>query len=324
MSSTKLPPLFSKEQIAAIKEINIVDYLHSLGFKETHTAEQKRDYFFDLTNSGKKSGDVHVNNKKNVYYSFSDDNGGDIIKLVQQLQNVSFIDAVKLLSENNITPLIENQQPSNSKQEIKQTKDIVALTQAAKINILTNYALTRHINKETLLKSDVQFLSQDVISNKELKTFFFIGLKNDSNGYSVRNKGMKGMRGNTDITTISKSNDKPYIIVEGLFEYLSVLESTKQYDLNFIILNSTVNARKASDKINTIDGSFLLLLNNDAAGKKAADQILSTNNTKQIENGNFQLANDLNAAIQSESGKALINDIVSNFQKKILPFLIHL
>ena len=61
---------FSDHELTHAKEVNIVSFLHDLGFKETHTANNKKDYFFDLTNSGKKTGETHVDNYKNIFFSF--------------------------------------------------------------------------------------------------------------------------------------------------------------------------------------------------------------------------------------------------------------
>lgn len=306
---------FSPDQLATVKNISILDYLYSLGYKETHTANNKKDYFFDLSESGKKTGDTHVDTRKNLFFSFSEEKGGDIIQLVQLLHKYSFVEAVKALSGHSPTPLI-NTRSTAAPKPIRTAGQVNQLTELSKIQILTQYANSRGISTDTLRRSEVLFLSETVATGNEKKSFFFLGLKNDKGGFAIRNKALKGMRGNTDITTITKGADSPYIVVEGMFEYLTVLEATKQFDLNFIVLNSTVNAQGAIYKINSLYADFIMMLNNDDSGRRATDMILAATDHRKVHNVNFEYSDDLNTAIQSEGGLLFIKNLLAGYSIK--------
>ena len=304
---------YSQDELDRLKSISIVDYLHSLGYKETHTANQKKDYFFDLTNSGKQTGETHVSVPKNSFYDFGVERGGDIIQLVRKLHNLSFVDAVKHIQEDKkissfsildqpYQTTTHNNQQDNS---YKNSADIITLTNAAKIANLKSYAKERHISEEILYLSKVEYLLQD--------KYYFLGLKNDSNGYSVRNKAIKGVRGVPNISTITYDPGSPYIVVEGMFEYLSILEMTKQNDLNFIILNSTTFADQAADKINSIDNPILLILNGDNAGKKATQKIIDSCPSKNIKTIELTQASDINASY-GNGWSILANQIIAFLQ----------
>ena len=309
-----------RERAQKVKDLSIVDYLHTIGYKETHVNGRKKEhYYFDLTNSNKKTGETHVDSDLNKFFVFDGTRSrGDIIDLVQMLDNCNYVEAVNKLSGSSasISTVKTSSVKKTASAETKDTSNVTTLSDDSKISVLVDYAKRRYISTDTIKRSEILFLSQEIVKDNETKHFFFLGLKNDSQGYSIRNKAMKGMRGTMDITTIEKQPGQPFVVVEGMFEYLSILEATKNFDLNFIILNSTVNAQKAAEKINTHsvttgNPDALILLNNDKPGQDAAKEILAGCTTKNLVNDFPKRGEDLNFTLKLDEGIAEISGLIN-------------
>ena len=78
------------------------------------------------------------------------------------------------------------------------------------------------------------------------RQYFAIGLKNDSGGWELRNEYYKNSSSPKDITHIKNGNEK-LIVTEGMFDLLSILDSTKnlESEYDFLVLNSTAFLKKA-------------------------------------------------------------------------------
>jgi Toprim-like len=262
----------TQAQINALKDISIHDYLLQRGYKPTH--HSGNSYFFDLTNSGKKTGETSVMINTNRFHDFSEGKGGDIIQLVQILEKVEFLKAVQILNGSIIQEIAPKINFEKFKKSPAKKVSFSFLNDLDKTDLLFNYANKRGINDETITKSQVSFIED------KLTKHFYIGLKNNNGGYSVRNPHIKGVRGDNAITTITHDPNGNYIVLEGMFEYLSILEVTQNYNQNFLILNSTSFAETALNFIEQNPKNiFHILTNNDAAGLKTSERLATAPNT---------------------------------------------
>ena len=259
-------------QISALKDISIHDYLLQKGYKPTHRSGNS--IFFDLTNSGKKTGETSVMLNSNRFHDFSEGKGGDIIQLIQILEKVDFLKAVQLLNGSIVQEISPKTNFEKFKQSPKKKISFSFLNDLDKTDLLFNYANKRGISDQTITNSAICLIEEN-----ETKQFF-IGLKNDNGGYSVRNKHIKGVRGDNAMTTITNNPNGNYIVLEGMFEYLSILEVTQNFDQNFLILNSTSFAETAFNFIEEHPKNiFHLITNNDAAGLKTSERLSTAPNT---------------------------------------------
>lgn len=292
-------------QISALKDISIYDYLLQRGFKPTHRSGNS--YFFDLSNSDKKTGETSVLTNTNRFHDFSGGIGGDIIQLVQHLDNVDFRKAVELLSSNTITQNLPTRKFDSVTKEVKKEFSFKAIDNWNKIDTLLSYAKSRGIDDFTIQNSNIQFIEDT--ENK----YFYLALKNDENGFSVRNMHLKGVRGENNLTTIIHNPKGDFVVVEGMFEYLSILQITGNFNQNFVVLNSTSFADPALNFIkNNPENQFHIILNNDAAGIKAAETLAKASNTL-FYNELIPAKSDLNQELLN-NGLTAIKQNVSLFE----------
>lgn len=264
--------LFTKDHINQLKDISIIDYLLNRGYKLTHRSGN--DVFFDLTNSNKKTGETSVMKNTNRFRNHSEGIGGDIIQLVQHLDNVDFRQAVEILSGTKIAKELPAYSKIISENYDKKKFSYNELRDDNKIKILNDYANSRGIDDHTMFFSRIERIKDNE------NDLFYLALRNESNGFSVRNKHIKGVRGDNNLTYIIHNPKEDFVVVEGMFEYLSILKATQNFLQNFIVLNSTsfIDAALKFIKDNP-NNDFHILLNNDKAGLKASEKLSKLNNT---------------------------------------------
>ena len=89
--------MYTKSDIQLVRtSINIIDFLEQRGqtFKQTGTSHVG---LCPIHNE--KSGSFHVRTDSNTFHCFGCGAGGDIISLVQQMENLSFTGAIQMLAE---------------------------------------------------------------------------------------------------------------------------------------------------------------------------------------------------------------------------------
>lgn len=84
--------------IETVKKVSITAYLQSKGVLPAHKLQSGRNqYAYCSPLSGERTPSFFVNDVANVFYDYSTQQKGDVIRLVQQLEKVSFLEAVKRL-----------------------------------------------------------------------------------------------------------------------------------------------------------------------------------------------------------------------------------
>ncbi len=209
-----------------------------------------------------------VSKKLNRWYDHGAGKGGNVIDLVCLIANCSVSEALKQIAGDRTSFFFQQQlvfkKEEGNGHKITLTK-VTPLTHPA----LKGYLKSRGIEPGTALKyiREVHYRFKD-------KRYFGIGLKNDSGGWELRNKYFKNSSSPKDITHIKNSSTR-LIVIEGMFDLLSILELNEKLESehDFLVLNSTAFVQKA---MRIIEGytSTLLYLDNDLNGKQTAQNLI--------------------------------------------------
>ncbi len=209
-----------------------------------------------------------VSKKLNRWYDHGEGKGGNVIDLVCLINKCPVSETLEFLSTGQ-TSFSFQQQPIFENVEKKECKITITQIKPLTHPALKGYLKSRNIETRTALKfiREVHYRSGD-------KTYFAIGLKNDSGGWELRNKYFKNSSSPKDMTHIKNSSTR-LIVIEGMFDLLSILECNEKLESehDFLVLNSTAFVQKA---MRIIEGytSTLLYLDNDLNGKQTTQNLI--------------------------------------------------
>jgi hypothetical protein len=259
----------NSKEITIAKTLNIYDILASYGSHPTRRTGNRLVYLSPFTNE--KTPSFMVDIRKNLFYDFSSNNGGDSINLIMLLDGVSFIDAVNKankLDTNSFNDFNFDLKPieKESKLEITEIKEIQNTR-------LINYLSYRRIDLEL-----ARMWVKEVHYSIREKMYYALGFKNDSGGYELRNSlSFKGKTKNgitSVIGTNSNLSNKGIAIFEGFFDFLSALTYYKvqRPNLTAYVLNSLVNLDVIFPQLSNANKVYSFL-DNDKAGIAAFNDI---------------------------------------------------
>jgi len=130
--------------------------------------------------------------------------------------------------------------------------------------------------------------TKEVYYQREGKTYFWVGMKNESGGYEVRNKYFKTCLGNKDITIINpqKKSAEDVLVFEGFMDFLSyVVHEGGNYreDKHVILLNSVSLLDRAFKALKKLQATYIhCFLDNDTSGKKTLQRFQETYGNKRV------------------------------------------
>ena len=259
--------------IETAKQINLADYLHSLGYSPVK--QQGINLWYKSPLREETEASFKVNTERNLWYDFGAGKGGNIIALAQELYAS---DSLPYLLER-IKEQAQNVRPASfsfgkqplSKPSFRQL-EVVPLSSPA----LYAYLRQRGINTELAKREcrEVRYLTGET-------PYYAIGFPNRSGGYEIRNKHFKGCIAPKDITHIRQSEPKEACyIFEGFMDYLSFLtlrlercpDRPELDGQDYIVLNSTSNLSKAIRPLGGY-GCIHCFLDNDKAGMEAVQEL---------------------------------------------------
>jgi len=206
---------------AEANQIDIVDYLGSLGYQPAKIKNQ--DYWYLSPLRKEKKPSFKVNRKFNVWFDFGTGNGGNLTDLGILYNNCN-VKELLLKIETTFSFHLQKatvQQPSAKSQNPQKALEPLIKVIAAKPlshPLLCSYLDRRKIPLEIANKycRQVDFEMYD-------KKYFAIGFENNSGGYELRNEYFKGSSSPKDVTEISFSGAKRIAVFEGFFSFLSYL-----------------------------------------------------------------------------------------------------
>ncbi len=234
--------------------------LAKLGHFPTRSTEKEAWFLSPFRSETQAS--FKVSKKLNRWYDHGAGKGGNVIDLICLIHKSSVKEALNWLEKGQISFSFQQRPIFKEEQQHKiRIKEIKSLTHFA----LKEYLKSRNISIPTANK-----LIKEVHYDFKGKSYFAIGLQNESGGWELRNKYYKNSCSPKDITHIKNGNEM-LIVTEGMFDLLSLLEIAKNLDteFDFLVLNSTAFVEKAVEIIERYT-RVDLYLDNDENGKRTA------------------------------------------------------
>jgi hypothetical protein len=236
-------------KIQEIKEVQITDYLQKLGLEPVKSKGNELVYYSPKTNE--KTPSFFVNPSKNVFFDYSSNESGDVIRLCQYLQGLDFHSACKYLEE--LSNVASTEFPKNSfsfcrNEKISEPNTITINTvKPLQSNSLIAYSESRKIPFHISYK----YLSEVHYTNKG-KSYYSLGFRNDKGGFELRNQYFKGCTAPKGITTIEVPESKDVYLFEGFFDFLSALAffGTSKPSNTVLVLNSLSQLSQAKERLN--------------------------------------------------------------------------
>ena len=258
--------------------------LATLGHFPTKTSDKEAWFLSPFRSETQAS--FKVSKKLNRWYDHGAGKGGNVIDLICLINKFSVSEALKFIVQDQ-TFFSFQQQP------VIKTKRDKGL-QILHTRSLRNCSLLKYLAERRISIAIASMYCYEVHYLHKGRRYFAIGLKNDSGGWELRNKYYKNSSSPKDISHI-KNGHKKLIITEGMFDLLSILDSTKnlESEYDFLVLNSTAFLKKA---INVIDGynHIDLYLDNDSTGKETTQKFIKFSNKCKDISGQYLGFKDIN------------------------------
>ena len=267
------------------RKIPIEKALEFLGHLPTRNSEKEAWFLSPLRSETQAS--FKVSKKLNCWYDHGLGIGGNIIDLICKLSKVSVSQALEILAQlKTVNYDLSKQQRSNLKESGIEIKDV---------KFIQHPALLQYLTKRKISLTIANTFCREVHYTVGNTYCFSIGLKNNSEGWELRNKYFKSSSSPKDLTWI-KNESQNLMVMEGMFDLLSLITiyPNLKREADFLILNSITFADKALTYFDNYE--FIeLYLDRDEAGRKTTDFFLNST-SKCIDKSKFYSdEKDLNA-----------------------------
>ena len=279
------------------RNICIVQALAKLGHFPKRESEKEAWFLSPIRQETQAS--FKVDKTLNRWYDHGVGKGGNCIDLVCLTCSCSVKEALKILQNNNCSFSFQQQPILESKKAGITINKIKPITHPALIKYLLSRKIPLKIAR--LYCKEIRYIFKD-------KTYFAVGLKNQTEGWELRNKYYKNSISPKDITHI-KNKDKlknksiRLILTEGMFDLLSILtyypELRNDKTIDFLVLNSTTFADKAMELLNDYD-TIELYLDNDKTGKRITQKFLEFSKNCTDKSGLYRNNKDINEWLVSK------------------------
>ena len=285
-------------------EISISAFLESLGFKKLKGHRSGKEFFFENPLRTEDDASFSVNIEKNAWYDFGLGEGGKLIDLIKNRERTDVKGALNWLRH-------------NLNLDIKQTENLVVEKKYEappprfrfrKSTKIFSYALKDYLEERKIKFEMAEPYVQEIRfwDDDKKKEYFSLGMKNNSGGYSLRNKLGKVVLTPNDLKYIPTNSKTDTILVfEGMFDFLSYLMIKKTAVLpdDVIILNTLAYAKKAAlhiEKLEHIDKIVSFLDNpkkekelSVKAMKTALDSLHESKDTMYVGNYTYKAYSDI-------------------------------
>lgn len=235
------------------------DILYSLGHFPNKENEKEAWYLTPFGTETQPS--FKLDKRKNRWFLFSEFVGGNNVDFIKKYFNYSVNEVLSWASEQNFSSFHHQVdiQPSNYK--------------ITEISDIQNWNLKKYLNGRGLSKKVFPYI-REVKFTINSKKLYGIGFQNLSEGWELRNSFYKGSIFKKDISII-KNESETVVVFEGFFDALSYIELQESLHEDILILNSISMLNKAKGYLKNYS-EILLFLDNDPAGKKTNDDLISS------------------------------------------------
>jgi len=273
--------------IADVKEMDIVDYLSTLGHEPAKI--RTSDFWYHSPLREENTPSFKVNRRLNRWYDHGLGKGGNLIDFAilyhgctvgEFLQNLG--GHLSLQKPGVSRPVLEAEQDDN---HIKVLGDFY----------LSSYALLRYLEQRRIPVDIADKYCREVRYELNGKTYYGIGFKNDLGGYEIRNPYFKTSSSPKGITTFD-NGAKDVVVFEGFTDFLSfksIHQNEPENRFDFAVLNSVSFFEKARPFMEQHD-MIRLYLDRDATGQNYSRYAISLNEKYKDESSLYQNHKDLN------------------------------
>tara|TARA_R110002033_G_scaffold145783_1_gene183388 strand:+ start:2304 stop:3152 length:849 start_codon:yes stop_codon:yes gene_type:complete len=265
------------------RNFSVVKTLGKLGHFPKKTTEKEAWFLSPFRSETQAS--FKVSKIKNRWYDHGEGVGGNVIDLVRKILKCSIKETLGFLNDG-ITDFSFQQQ-----YDINENKYQIDIT---KIQELTHPALIQYISSRGISIPIAKIYCKEIQYKHKETQFFTIGLKNSKNGWELRNKLFKNSSSPKSYTYL-KNNHKQLIILEGMFDLLSLATIDKDliHTSDIIVLNSIAFVKEIEKYISKYE-LVHLYLDNDTAGQNAAQYLINTCNHVIDQSSTYKNHKDLN------------------------------
>lgn len=274
--------------IAEAKQMDMVDYLSSLGHKPTSIKGNSHWYLSPLHDENTPS--FTVNRNRNIWYDFGIGEGGSIIDFGVLYHRKTIPEFLQLLSDGNSFSAV---QVANNNR--KQTQDDESKIKITRVSTVSTPSLLSYFQQRAIPVSIAQQYCKEVRFESNGKNYFGIGFENDASGFEIRNTYFKGSSSPKDVTTLKKGSDA-IAVFEGFFDFLSYKTLQEQLgnpQTDYLILNSLSFFEKSLAPLDRYKAIHLYLDNNNA-GQKCTLRALAVGSKFKDESSLYKGFDDLN------------------------------
>ncbi len=246
------------------RSLSIVQTLAKLGHFPNRKTEKEAWFLSPFRSETQASFKVSL--KQNYWIDFGTFEGGNTIDLIVKLNHCSVKEALTILS-NNMSDFYFQQHPILKKEKGK--------LEIQKIQSIQHQALLNYLESRKIPILIAKKYCKEVWYRNNDKTFFAIGLRNQLDGWELRNKYYKTSTTPKSYSYINNGCQN-LVIVEGMFDLLSlaVFLNKDFHEHDLVILNSVAFVKRIVlliKKYRTIE----LFLDNDVSGSKATEYLLN-------------------------------------------------
>ncbi len=272
------------------KQLDIVDYLSSLGFNPVKIRNADHWYLSPLRNE--KTASFKVNRKLNAWYDHGTGQGGNLVDFGILYHNCSVSD---LLEKLNI--LSFHQHPLN----------IIAVPEKhpdSQIKIISeknlfSLSLLRYLRQRRIADGVSNTYCREVIFELDNRVYSAIGFRNDEGGFELRNSWFKGSSSPKTFTSIL-NDAKEASVFEGFFDFLSyqtIHQNQAPFSSDFLILNSTSFFERSRSFMEQ-HNSIRLYLDRDKTGQNCTQRAIESSKKYIDESILYKEYKDLNEWMQ--------------------------
>lgn len=244
------------------RNFSVEKTLKKLGHFPKKTTEKEAWFLSPFRSETQPS--FKVSRTKNRWYDHGEGVGGNVIDLVCRILKCSTQEALGFLN-NGIAIGSVKLLPIFNKKETG--------INIVKVHDIMHPALIQYLSFRGISLMIAQRYCKEVWYKHKDTQFFAIGLKNNKNGWELRNKFFKNSSSPKSYTYI-QNNNKQLAILEGMFDLLSlvILNDTLLKVSDIIVLNSLAFIKDVEVSITKYE-SIHLFLDNDTAGQQATDYL---------------------------------------------------
>ena len=269
-----------EEDLSAIKQYSIVEYLEKKGIKPARKTPTYAVYRSPLREEVHPS--FKVDREKNLWIDYAEGRGGSIIDLYMRLEDCTLSEAICRLGQNALEhTAYSSNSPKRETSISPNQREYVTASGTRRLICLSDTLpphLQEYLKKERCIDLEkatpfLKCISYEVRGRR----YEAIGFANSSGGYELRdNNTFKGTIAPKDITPIFEDMEQSVCLFKGFMDFLSFLSMKEEVTNQCLVMNSVSNVARSIHYLNKRNiTSVRTFLDNDYAGQRAVQEFVN-------------------------------------------------